>query len=152
MELPWSLWNVQPAMSNPRAWTVAILIWSLSGCLRSPVPRPASPPPTPAPAVLHEDALPPPERLELQISNWEETPSPDRRHVTLTGRLTNRGDRTTHDVSVTIQALDAQDAVVLSVNATPSTNAIAPDGTATFAVTVDNRPEVARYHVEALAR
>lgn len=139
-------------MSKLRAWAVAILICSMSACLRSPVPRPASPPPTPTPVVLHEDTLPSPERLELQISNWQETPSPDRRHVTLTGRLINRGDRTTREVSVTIQALDAQDAVLLSVSATPSTNAIAPDGTATFTATVDNRPEVARYHVEALAR
>jgi len=139
-------------MSNLRPWIVAILICSIGGCLRSPAPRPVPPPPTPTPAVLHEDALPPPEQLDLQISDWLEVRDPGHRQVTLTGRLINRGDRTTRDVSVTIQALDAKDTVVLSINAPPSTNAIPPGGMATFSVTVEDRSDVVRYHVKAFAR
>lgn len=139
-------------MRNLRPWVVGIFVCLASACTRSPAPRPLPPAPPPTPAELHESPLVAPGQIELEITDWHEAPSPDKKTVTLTGRLINGGDRTTRAVAVTIDGRDANDAVVLSAKAAPSTDTIPPDGTATFSVTVENRPDVVRYHVEALAR
>ena len=114
----------------------------------APVTRPATPP-TP---TLSEEAIAPAERLDVAIIDFHETPGPDRKTVTVTGTLVNRGTRTTRQVHVHVEALDKGGAVLVSADPVPSTQLIAPGSTSTFAVTFENRPEIDRYHAEAISR
>jgi hypothetical protein len=116
-----------------------------------PVPVRLGVPPPPAP-VLQEENVPPVERPEIEILDLQQTPTPDRKRVTLTGTLRNQGNAETHQLMIRIEAQDKERAVVLSADAQPSSDEVPPGGTATFTATVDNRPEVVRYHVEAIAR
>jgi hypothetical protein len=72
--------------------------------------------------------------------------------VTVTGRLVNRGGGATRQVFVRVEALNRDGAVVQSPNSEPNTELIQPDSTATFSVKLENRPDVDRYHVEAVSR
>lgn len=94
----------------------------------------------------------PVEKLEMAIADLTETPSLDRKTVTVTGTLVNRGARATRELYVHVEALDRNGAVVLSADPVPSTKAIAPGATGSFSVTFENRPDVDRYHVEAIGR
>ncbi|HUI27962.1 MAG TPA: FxLYD domain-containing protein [Candidatus Kryptonia bacterium] len=105
--------------------------------------------PTPA---LREEKVEPLEQPQLEIVDLQETPSADKKLVTLTGILRNHGTGPTHHLLVRVEARDENDAVLLSADAAPTTEVVPPGATATFTVTVENRREVARYHVEALAR
>lgn len=127
---------------------VAIAIAVASCVPPAPVTRPAAPP-TPA---LSEEAIAPPERLDVAIIDFRETPGPDRKTVTVTGTLVNRGTRATRQVRVHVEALDKAGAVVVSADPLPSTQLIAPGSTSTFAVTFESRPEIDRYHAEAISR
>lgn len=89
----------------------------------------------------------------IEIIDLHEAVSADTRRVTVTGTLINRGTAVTTTLSVTVHALDEHGHPVLSISAVPSTNHVdAHGGRATFSATLDNRPEVRRYHVEAIAR
>ena len=114
----------------------------------APVTRPATPP-TPA---LSEEAIAAPERLDVAIIDFHETPSADRKTLSVTGTLVNRGTRTTSSVHVHVEALDKNGTVVASVSPVPSTQLIAPGSTATFSAAFENRPEIDRYHAEAISR
>jgi len=72
--------------------------------------------------------------------------------VTLTGTLRNRGTGTTKTLRVRVDAYNQDDAVVLSAEATPTTEIVPPGATVTFTLTMENRRDVAQYHVETLAR
>lgn len=122
-------------------------LW-LAGCV------PPEPPevPRPEPPRLLEEDIKPVETIELQIIDLNETPNPTDKTVTVSGRVLNRGTRATHEVSVHVEALDKDGAVVLSADPEPSTRIIAPGSTATFSTAFDNRPETDRYHVEAIGR
>lgn len=111
-----------------------------------PVATPAAPPP------IREEALKPVGTVRLDIRGFAGTPSADHKTVTVGGTLVNNGTRTTHEVSVHVQALDRSGAVLMSADARPSTQAIAPGGTATFSVRFDTRPAIDSYHAEAIAR
>jgi hypothetical protein len=115
-------------------------------------PAPVTPPaPRPTP-VLSEEEISPPQRLDVAIIDFHETPSADRKTVTVTGTLVNRGTRTTNQVRVHVEALDKNGVAVLSADPVPSTQLIAPDSTATFSALFENRPEIDRYHAEAISR
>jgi hypothetical protein len=118
-------------------------------CVPPAPPAPPAPPPTPA---LSEEQLTPPERLDVAIIDFKETPSADRQTVDVSGTLVNRGTRTTSEVHVHVEALDQDGAVVASTNPAPSTQLIAPGSTATFSAVFDSRPEIDRYHAEAISR
>ena len=122
---------------------------SLTSCVPPAPVTPPAPPPTPA---LSEEPLAPPERLDVAIIDFHETPGPDRKTVTVTGTLVNRGTRATRQVRVHVEALDKGGAVVVSADPVPSTQLIAPGSTSTFAVTFENRPDIDRYHAEAISR
>lgn len=122
--------------------------WATACVPPAPVAPPA-PPPTPA---FSEEQLKPPERLDVAIIDFKETPSAERGTVLVTGTLVNRGTRTTSDVRVHVEALDKTGAVVASVSPVPSTQLIAPGSTASFSATFENRPEIDRYHAEAISR
>jgi hypothetical protein len=140
---------MRPSMSiTGRALVVAIGS-AVTACVPpAPLPPPAAPP-TPA---LSEEPLAPPERLDVAIIDFHEAPSPDHKTVTVTGTLVNRGTRTTNSVHVHVEALDKSGAAVASVNPVPSTQLIAPGSTASFSVTFENRPDIDRYHAEAVSR
>ncbi len=126
----------------------------LAACA-APAPAPAPPPVVPPPAakLFYEEPLPPAGKLMLEISGLDETRSEDRQRVTVTGMVINRGTRPTSELRVEVQALDAAGKAVLSTLATPSTERIAAGGgVATFSATLENRPEVRQYHVEATGR
>ncbi len=122
-------------------------LW-LVGCV------PPEPPevPRPEPPRIFEEEVKPVETIELQIIDLNETPNPTDNTVTVSGRLVNRGTRTTREVSVHVEALDKDGAVVLSTAPEPSTQMIAPASTATFTAAFENRPDIDRYHVEAIGR
>jgi hypothetical protein len=141
--------RLRPGMSIT-AGALAVAIGSaVASCVP---PAPVTPPavsPTPA---FSEESLAPPERLDVAIIDFHETPGPDRKTVTVTGTLVNRGTRATRQVRVHVEALDKEGAVVVSANPVPSTELIAPGATSTFAVTFESRPEIDRYHAEAISR
>ena len=115
-------------------------------------PAPVTPPAPPPTPVLSEEDIKADEKLDVVIVDFHETPSPDRKTVAVTGTLVNRGSRTTRQVHVHFEALDKDGAVVVSADPAPSTQRIAPASTATFGVTFESRPEIDRYHVEAISR
>jgi hypothetical protein len=53
---------------------------------------------------------------------------------------------------VHVEALDHNGAVLISADSEPSTEAIAPGASGSFSVTLENRRDVHRYHVEAISR
>jgi len=118
----------------------------------------AKPPPAPAPVVaaapppIYEEQLQAVGQLDMEILDLNETPTPNRKAVVLSGTLVNRGTRATREVYIRVEALDTNGAVVLSADSQPSTATIGPGGRGTFAVTMENRPNVDRYHVEAIAK
>ena len=121
----------------------------VSACVPPAHIPPPAPPPTPA---LSEEEIAPVERLDVAIIDFHETRSPDRTTVTVTGTLVNRGTRATRVVQIRVEALDKDGAVVVSADPAPSTQSIAPGTTATFAAVFENRPDIDRYHAEAMSR
>lgn len=104
--------------------------------------------PQPAAAAQETHAA---DRPRIEIVDLEETPSANKKRVTLTGTLVNRGARGTSAVSVKVNALADDGKVLISVPAVPDTNTIPPNGgTTSFSATLDDQPAVKRYHVEAL--
>ena len=93
-----------------------------------------------------------PDHLNIAIIDLVETPTADKKTVTVSGRLFNRGTGTTREVYVHVEALDHDDAVLISADSEPSTEAIAPGASGSFSVTLENRRDVDRYHVEAISR
>ena len=133
-----------------RRTIVCVMLAIVASACVPPAPMPpTAPPPTP---VLTEEQIAPVERLDVAIIDFHETQSPDRRTVMVTGTLVNRGTRATRVVHVRVEALDKDGAVVVSADPTPSTQNIAPGATATFAAVFENRPEIDRYHAEAMSR
>ena len=127
-----------------------IVICLLVSACRQEVPIPIPPlPPTPA---LREEDVQALEQPQLEIVDLHELPTADKKRVTLTGTLRNHGTGPTRHLVVRVEARDQDDAVLLSAEATPSTEIVPPGGAVTFSVTVDNRSDVVRYHVETLAR
>ena len=133
-----------------RRTIVWVALTALTGACVPPaqIPPPA-PPPTPA---LSEEEIAPVERLDVAIIDFHEAPSPDRKTVMVAGTLVNRGTRATRVVHVRVEALDKDGGVVVSADPAPSTQSIAPGTTAMFAAVFENRPEIDRYHAEAMSR
>jgi hypothetical protein len=129
---------------------VTVAVW-VTACAAPPAPPPQPPPPVP-PAPIYEEEIKPVETLKLDILDLNEVPSADRKTVTVTGTLINRGTRTTREVYVHVEALDKDGAVVVSTDPDSSTQTIAPDSTATFSAMFENRADIDRYHVEAIGR
>ncbi len=117
-----------------------------------PAPPPPPPPPVAATPPLSEEELKAVERPDIAITDINETPSADRKNVTVSGTLVNRGRGATREVYVHVEGLSRDGAVVEMADSEPTTEAIQPGSTATFAVHMENRAEVDRYHVEAVAR
>jgi hypothetical protein len=141
--------RLRPGTSITCRALVVVIGSAATACVPpAPVPPPAAPP-TPA---LSEEVIAPVERLDVAIIDFHETVSPDRKTVTVTGTLVNRGTRATHEIRVHVEALDKGGAVVASADPVPSTQLVAPGSTSTFAVTFENRPEIDRYHAEAFSR
>ena len=132
-----------------RTFSLVALAGAVASCVPPAPITPPAPPPTP---VLTEEEIQPGGRLDVAIIDFHETPSSDRKTVAVTGTLVNRGTRTTQRVHVHVEALDKDGAVVVSADLLPSTQLIAPGSTSTFAVTFENRPEIDRYHAEAVSR
>jgi hypothetical protein len=132
-------------------WTLRslVFVFGAMSCVPPAPPAPPAPPPTP---VFSEEQLKPPERLDVAIVDFKETPSVDRKTVDVSGTLVNRGTRTTSEVHVHVEALDKDGAVVASASPVPSTQLIAPGSTATFSAKFESRPEIDRYHAEAISR
>ncbi len=128
-------------------WAIVGLM--ASGCV-PPVP-PEAPLPA-APPALYEEEIKPVEKLDVAIIDLTETPSADRRTITVSGRLVNRGTRVTREVRVHVEVLDKDGAVIIRAEPSPSTETIAPGSTATFSVSFESQPDIDRYHVEAISR
>ncbi len=117
-----------------------------------PAPPPPPPPLAAATPALSEEELKAVERPNIAITDVNETPSTDRKNVTVSGTLVNRGRGATREVYVHVEGLDRDGAVVEMADSEPTTEAIQPGTTATFSVHMENRADVDRYHVEAVAR
>lgn len=134
-------------------WVALAPLLLTAACLREPRREPLPPPPPVPTGIYYEEALPAPRFTKIEIIDISETPSADGARITVAGTLINRGTTATTEVSITVTALDRDDRPVLRLSAVPETNRIAADGgTTRFAAVLDNRPEVTRYHVEAVAR
>jgi hypothetical protein len=117
-------------------------------------PTPPSPEPAHAapPAPIYEEEIKPAQKLEIAIIDLTETPSTDKKTVTVSGVLVNRGTRATRAVYVHVEALDRDGAVLVSADSELSSEIIAPGATGHFSVTLENRADVDRYYVEAISR
>jgi hypothetical protein len=115
-----------------------------------PPPPPAAP--TPISGIYYEEDLRPVEQPQIEIVDLQETPSTDGKRVTVTGTLINRGTKATSELSVVVDAFDADGNLLESAGALPSTERVAPTGTAIFTATFNDARGIARYHVEAIAR
>lgn len=109
-------------------------------------------PPPQASSWIHEDDLSPARRPLIEIVDLEEDVSPDASTVTVTGTLVNRGAAPTSMLSVQVNALDDAGRVVATAPATPASERVAANGSATFRATLANRPDIRHYKVEAIAR
>ena len=141
------LWNMH---RDRTAALIVTVVWA-TACTPPPA-LPRQPPPPVPPPPIYEEEIKPVETLKLDILDLNELPSADHKIVTVTGTLINHGTRTTREVYVHVEALDKNGAVVLSAEPDPSTQTIAPDSTATFSATFENRADTDRYHVEAIGR
>jgi hypothetical protein len=137
----------------PRAIRAIVLVSAvvlLASCA-PPAPPPTRPVPLPPPPIA-EEVLNPVEKPKIEIADLNETSSADRKTVTVSGTLVNRGTGATRAVYVHVEALDADGAVIVSADSEPSSETIPPGGTGTFSVTFENRANIDRYHVEAVTR
>ncbi len=125
--------------------------WALASACTPPAP-PSPAPPVAATPALTEEEIKAVERPDIAITDVNETPSGDRRDVTVSGTLLNRGRGATREIYVHVEAINRDGAVVASADSEPTTEAIPPGSTATFSVKLENRADVVRYHVEAVAR
>lgn len=116
-----------------------------------PVAPPLPPPMVPTPAVSEEE-IRPVVRPNLAITDLSEIRSADGKSVTVTGTLVNRGTGPSHQVYVRVEALNRDGAVIVSADSEPTSEVIEPGSTARFSVMLENRPDIDRYHVEALSR
>lgn len=114
--------------------------------------EPAPPPERRPPRIDSEQDLPPVERPRVEIIDLQETPEPESGRVRINGTLINFGKAATVQVSVKVRAVDGAGQVVNMIYGVPSTQTIFPGGSATFTAWLDDRPEVRRYHVEAVVR
>jgi hypothetical protein len=133
------------------AVALSLLALLLADCAR-PQPVRLPPPPTPEPGIYYEEELRPAQPLRIEILDLQQQPGVEPGTVLLVGTLINRGERASTDLSVKIDALDEADQTVFTAPAAPSRQRVEPDTTATFRAIVEDRPEVRRYHVEAIAR
>ncbi len=128
-----------------------LILASVAGCVPREIEVEPPPPPVPTPPISEEQIVPI-ERPHIVITDINETQSADKKSVTVSGTLVNRGHGTTHEVYVHVEALSPDGAVVLSADSEPTTELIQPGSTAAFSVTLENRADVERYHVEAVSR
>ncbi len=125
--------------------------WALASACTPPAPPPP-PPPAAATPPLTEEEIKAVERPDIAITDVNEMPSGDRQNVTVSGTLLNRGRGATREVYVHVEGLNRDGAVVETADSEPTTEAIQPGSTAAFSVQMQNRADVDRYHVEAVAR
>lgn len=92
------------------------------------------------------------ERINIAITDHDEIPSGDGKTVTVMGTLVNRGTSPTRQVYVHVEALNRDGTAIVSADSDVTSEVIPPGGTARFSVLLDNRADIDRYHVEALAR
>jgi hypothetical protein len=116
-----------------------------------PAPAPP-PPPVAATPPLSEEEIKPLERPNIAITDLDETAGPDGKTVTVSGMLVNRGRGATREVYVHVEALNRDGAVVQFADSEASTELIQSGSTAAFSVKLENRPDIDRYHVEAVSR
>ncbi len=135
-----------------RSRSLRFALYAVSTCVTSCAPSaPLVPAAVPTPAVS-EEALRAEERPDIAIIDLDETVGPDQHVVTVTGTLVNRGTGATRALFVRVEALNRDGAVVARADAEPTVGVIPPGATARFSVLLENRGDVDRYHVEALAR
>lgn len=124
----------------------------LTGCPR-PRPEPVRPPePPPSTPGFSEQALPRAPRQRIEIVGFEDRLSPDKKRVTVSGTLVNRGITATLELRVAITALDANEQVLERVEAVSTNDQLAPGATARFSASLPYHPEIVRYNVQAIAR
>ena len=133
----------------PASLPLALLL-VIAGCTKQPPAVPVPPPQ--AASWIHEDDTSPPRQPHIEITNLEEDVSEDASMVTVTGTLTNRGEAPTGALSVQVNGLSEDGAVVVSAKARPTSEQVPVNGVAQFIAVLANRPEVRHYHVEAIAR
>ena len=120
-----------------------------------PLPPPSLPPPPippPSPPLYEEPVPSPPKPPGVFIFDLKDTVSEDKQELFVEGKVGNRGDRATKQISVAVEALDEKGRVVAQGEATPTPQALLPGGSATFVVKLPNYPTIRRFHVEAIAR
>src|SRR5579862_6571666 len=118
----------------------------------TPPTPPAAPARAEAALPISEEDIKPVPTPTLVITDFVETPSADKKTVTVSGQLVNRGTGATREVYVHVEALSHDGAVLVSADSVPSTETIAPGAVGGFSVTMENRPDIDRYHVEAISR
>jgi hypothetical protein len=137
----------------PRRALVVLTALLTCACIRDPELPPPPPPAAPAPGLYYEENLQPDPTVRIEIIDLGDEVDRERRRVTVTGLLLNRGDRATTQVTVKVHALDEHGDVVASVYAVPASDRIpAHGGRVRFTAELEQNAAIRSYHVEALAR
>lgn len=134
-----------------RNWKpLLLLLPGLLSC-RQPAPEPPPPLPTPSAHIYFEEEVPTVVKPRIEVLELVDSP-PSEGVVTVIGRVINRGNGPSTEVSVKVSALDAGGALVESRYATVTGERIEVGGTAAFSATFNPNPQVDRYNVEVIAR
>lgn len=136
-------------MSASRNGAILLVLLGLGAC--API-EPLPPPEPRRPKINYEQDLPPVEKPRVEIIDLQEIPEAEGNRVRISGTLINFGKAPTTQVSVKVRAVDASGHVVNLIYGVPSTQNIPSGGSATFTAFFEDRPEVTRYHVEAVVR
>lgn len=124
-------------------------LW-VAGCTQ--LAPPSAPARAAPPLPIYEEEIKTLQKPDVAIIDLNEIPSADKKTVTVSGVLVNRGTGPTREVYVHVEALNRDGAVLVSADSEPSSEAILAAGTGRFSVTFENRADADRYHVEAISR
>lgn len=132
-----------------RVVVLIALVAIATGCPRKsrpkPIPEPAAPPIAEAP--LAPSGAP---HFEIGDIDWKR--SDDARELFVQGTVKNTGTRSSRDVKVWVDGLDAGGIRLARTEVLPNPQEIPPGGVGKFLVRMPNDPAIRTFHVEAIGR
>jgi len=119
----------------------------VAGACARPEPAPPPPPPPLSEAPLAESGT-----AEFAIGPIAQRESADGRTLFVEGTVRNTGSRTSRQVKVWVEGLDADGGTVAKTEALPTPQEIPAGTSASFVVELPNDPAIKSFHVEAVGR
>ncbi|GIV04229.1 MAG: hypothetical protein KatS3mg015_3059 [Fimbriimonadales bacterium] len=126
------------------------LFWT-HGCVPRQPPEPLRLP-EPTPKILVEEEIIVPERPELAILDVREEPQEEPGAVVVSGTVVNRGRGRARNLTVTVQAIDADGNELLALPAKVDATVLDGNSSVGFRLRLQRPPGTVRYHVVAESR